>query len=339
MNVLSKVLVGSALVLAAGFSTAGSKTAGDKPDTSKVATDGEGPAVLWREPKDIAARDLYYGPGGKAHEPRGTFTFLKEDSHGSNPKFDVVDQEGVKWRVKLGNEARPEVVASRFVWAVGYFANEDYFVPVLKVQDMQQLNRGSSRISSDGTVRNVRLKRTLEDQKKIGIWAWADNPFKGTRPWYGLQVLMALMNSWDLKDSNNAVYQVTNPLPEQHYMVSDLGSTFGAIRWSWNDKGNIKSYSHSRWISSTSKDKVDFSVPAAPGPPFFLNFVKAPVHFRIMWIGRNVPIADARWMGQLLGQLSPKQIRDAFRAGGFSPDEVERFSVEVEKRIAELKNL
>ena len=35
----------------------------------------------------------------------------------------------MKWRVKLGVEARPETVASRLVWAVGYYANEDYFLP------------------------------------------------------------------------------------------------------------------------------------------------------------------------------------------------------------------
>src|SRR4051812_39955647 len=92
---------------------------------------GKGTPVLWRMPSDIASRDLFYGPGGKAHEPKGPFTFDKEDSDGSNPKFDVIDQDGVHWRVKLGPEVRPETVASRLVWGAGYFANEDYFVPVL----------------------------------------------------------------------------------------------------------------------------------------------------------------------------------------------------------------
>ena len=34
----------------------------------------------------------------------------------------VRDAKGVKWSVKLGIEARPEVAASRLVWAVGYLA-------------------------------------------------------------------------------------------------------------------------------------------------------------------------------------------------------------------------
>ena len=79
--------------------------------------------MLWRDPADIASRNLFYGPGGKAHEPRGAFTFDKEDMSDTNhPKFDVVDEDGVKWRVKLGPEARPETVASRLVWGVWLLA-------------------------------------------------------------------------------------------------------------------------------------------------------------------------------------------------------------------------
>jgi hypothetical protein len=50
------------------------------------------------------------------------FTFKEEDMTGTNPKFDVIDQDGVGWRVKMGLESRPETAASRLVWAVGYFA-------------------------------------------------------------------------------------------------------------------------------------------------------------------------------------------------------------------------
>ena len=92
--------------------------------------------MLWHEPKNIRSLNLYYGPGGPEHVPHGTVTFLKEDRKGSNPKFDVEDDSGVQWKVKLGSEARPETVAARLVWAAGYFANEDYFVPVLQTREM-----------------------------------------------------------------------------------------------------------------------------------------------------------------------------------------------------------
>src|SRR5437899_1475522 len=192
-----------------------------KPNKTVKIDTKMGGAVIWRSPGDIASRNLFYGPGGRAHEPQGTFTFDKEDMSGTNPKFDVVDQDGVKWRVKIGPEAGPETVASRLVWSVGYFANEDYFMPVLHVQNMPRLRRGRDLVSGVGTVHNVRLKRHLKDEKKIGTWSWSNGPFKGTREWYGLRVLMAVMNNWDLKDINNSIYQHDSP-PEERYVVSDL---------------------------------------------------------------------------------------------------------------------
>ena len=46
-----------------------------------------------------------------------------------------------------------------------------------------------------------------------------------------------------------------------------------------------------------------------------------------------------KWMAQELSKLSPEQIRDAFRAAGYSPEEVEGFAGVVEKRIAALREL
>ena len=57
------------------------------------------------------------------------------------------------------------------------------------------------------------------------------------------------------------------------------------------------------------------------------------------WIGRHVPRSDAMWMGQRLARLSPNQIRDAFRAAGYSKTEVEEFARVVENRIALLNDL
>src|SRR4029077_5537106 len=104
--------------------------------TPKAEITATGHPVLWRNPTDITSRNLFYGPGGKDHEPRGTFTFTKEDLDGTSPKFFVRDQDGVKWKVKLGSEARPETVASRLTWGIGYFANEDYFVSNLQVREL-----------------------------------------------------------------------------------------------------------------------------------------------------------------------------------------------------------
>ena len=157
--------------------------------------------------------------------PCGTFTFVKEDLKGTSPKLVVKDQDGVKWKVKLGIEARPETVASRIVWAVGYYATVDYFLEELQVHEMPaRLHRGKNLVTQDGSLLNARLKREPADESKAGIWRWRSDPFTGTRELYGLRTLMAVLNNWDLKDKNNAIYQEGT---ERIYAVSDLGASFG----------------------------------------------------------------------------------------------------------------
>jgi hypothetical protein len=310
-----------------------------KQDTQDKIMPGSHPAVLWREPGDIASRNLFYGPGGQSHVPQGTFTFKEEDTAGTSPKFDVKDQDGVTWRVKMGPEARPETVASRFVWAVGYFANEDYFVPTLHVEAMQHLSRGENLVLANNNVANVRLKRHLKDEKKIGSWAWAKNPFTDTREWYGLRVLMAVLNNWDLKDTNNSVYLTHSEPIEERYLVSDLGDSFGPTGLNLALKGNPKAYYSSKMIGKTSPEFVNFNIPSGPPVFYFLNVPEMALRFSLVWLGKHIPRQDARWMGDLLARLSEKQIQDAFRAGGYTPQEVEALSQTVERRIAELEKL
>jgi hypothetical protein len=54
---------------------------------------------------------------------------------------------------------------------------------------------------------------------------------------------------------------------------------------------------------------------------------------------QGIPVRDAIWIGGLLSRLTPEQIRDAFRAAGYEPAEVEGFAKVVEKRIAALNQL
>ena len=314
---------------------------------SEIEITGQEAPVLWRNPVDIRSRDLFFGPGGKEHAPHTVFTFIKEDLHGTSPKFDVRDENGVKWRVKLGAEARPETVATRLVWAVGYSTNEDYFMPVLRVEGMPlHLHRGQNLVGPEGTLHNVRLKRYLKGEKKVGDWAWRKNPFTGTRELNGLRVMMALINNWDLKDNNNSVYEERSDEGsrgrEQLYMVSDLGASFGTTGRSWTQalsKGNLRSYSHSRFITKVTDHYVDFNVPTRPAMIYVFDPPEFTSRLRLRWIGKHIPRSDARWIGQLLAQLSPDQVRDTFRAAGYTPEEVEGFAKVVEKRIAELNRL
>ena len=80
---------------------------------SDAAKKGDKTIVLWRDPGDITSRNLFYGPGGKQHEPHAPFTFQKEDLDGTNAKFSARDANGIKWKVKMGSEVRPETAATR----------------------------------------------------------------------------------------------------------------------------------------------------------------------------------------------------------------------------------
>jgi hypothetical protein len=301
--------------------------------------------VLWREPKDLDHRDLFYGPGGEGHQPAGVFTFVGEDLDGSNPKFKVRDDTGMKWKIKLGAEARPETVASRLVWAVGYSADEDYFLREVPVRGMPlHVHRGQRLVGANGVMRNVRLKREPDDRKKIGNWRWRENPFTGTRELNGLRVLMAVINNYDLKDVNNAIFEPrhdTAVADELVYEVSDLGSSFGSAGLERTDqsKGNLQTYSRTQFIKKVTPDEVDFTVPRRAD---WIVLANLPEFFRrlgLRWIGHQIPREDAKWMGHLLAQLSSDQIRDAFKAAGYSAQEIDGFTAVLESRIAQLNQL
>ena len=333
----------SATIFALSFTPAADAKKGDKGEAPAAEITAGSHAVLWAAPADIRSRDLFYGPGGKLHQPIGPFTFTKEDLDGTSPKFFVRDQDGVKWKVKLGSEARPETVASRLTWAVGYFANEDYFVANLQVRELPHLHRGQKFVAADGFVPNVRLKRYLKGEEKSGNWQWSQSQFTGTRELNGLRVMMALLNNWDLTDENNAMYEEeSDGAPREVFMVTDLGSTFGPGRLTWplaKSRGNLSAYKHAKFITKTTADYVDFQTPGRASL-FFLFTPREYMHkLQLRWIGRRIPRADAKWVGQLLAQLSPQQIRDAFRAAGYNAPEVEGFAQVVASRISQLEEL
>jgi hypothetical protein len=310
-----------------------------------------GHALLWREPMAICDRDLFYGPGGKEHLPHGPFTFIKEDLDGSKPKFDVRDETGMRWKIKLGAEARPETVASRLVWAMGYFADEDYFVPQVTVRELpDHVHRGQRLIGSDGTMHDVRMKREPDDRRKVGTWQWADNPFNGTRELNGLRVLMAVINNWDLKDENNAIRgprdragpEAAASANEHLYEVSDLGSSFGSSGLERTDEaseGILRAYRASHFIKNLEGDEVNFDVPRRPALIVLANPHQFFSRLGLRAIGRHVPRTDAKWVGHLLAQLSTDQLRSAFRAAGYVDQDIEGFTKALQARIVQLDQL
>jgi hypothetical protein len=327
---------------AAPSGSANAKTAKKDNDKPISQTDIHN-ASLWQDPGSISAKDLFYGEGGKDGQPVAPFKFISEDMNGTNPKFDVKDTNGKKWRVKLAEEARPEVVASRLLWAVGYYVNDDYLLHVATIKGID-MKRGAKLVHNEQVV-DARFERKADNNTKIAIWEWKSNPFLNTREFNGLRVMMAVLNNWDLKDANNAVY-TNKETGRQTFIVSDIGATFATNSLQntrAKDKGNVDSYVGSKFIIGTTPTTVDFGTPSAPTGVLLKSagFLAADYVQRrgYVWIGQDIPREDARWIGSMLGQLSHEQLVDAFRAGNFPPESIDQYVSVLESRIAQLKAL
>lgn len=339
MNRAHKLLNALCIAIAMAFSLP--VRAGEAPQVqafSMAADPRVPPAALWLDRGNIESLDLVYGIGGKKNQPTGKFTFVKADEKGSTPKFQVVDEQGVLWRAKLGEEAKSETAATRLVWAAGYFTDEDYYMPELRVENMPELERGREFVSTDGVVRGVRLERHVKGQERTGTWNWFKNPHVGTKELDGLRIMMALMNNWDLKESNNTIYEDQGEEPR--YMVSDLGASFGRTGNTLvRSKSNLRDYLGTNFIQNVKPEHVDLFMSSRP---LFFKAFAIPYYAKrtgMQRVAKDIPRTHAKWLGQLLGQLSGEQIRDSFRTSGYSPEEVEGFTKVVQGRIAELNQL
>jgi hypothetical protein len=298
-----------------------SSTAQKKDKNKENANPANLPELIWRDPGDVASLNLLYGAGGQEHapNPNGKFTFVKEDLQGTSTKFDIKDEQGVQWKVKLGQEPESETSATRLLWAAGYFVDEDYYLAELKVTGIPKLKRGNNFVTDD-TVHRARLERKLPDVKKLGNWGWFDNPFVNKQELNGLRVMMSFLNNWDLKDLNNTIYEVNG---ERRYVISDAGTAFGNTGGVMSrSKSNPKDYANSKFIEKAEPDFVDFVQ-----------------NGKMKEVTKHIPRADVKWLAQRLSQLSEEQIRDCFRAGGYTPEEVTVYTQAVQKRIAEMSAL
>lgn len=295
-------------------------TAQDK--TKKSEQQPTGTPVLWRDPGDIASRNLLAGPGGEEMKPDlSKITYIRDEQAGYSVKYYVKDGAGKSWVVKVGNEARPETAALRLVYALGYVTEINYLVPCVQIPGAAKPRKGVPRCEGGGFA-DARFEARSDDVKRLDIWSWKDNPFKGTKEFNGLVVLMALLNNWDLKDENNKTLLIkgADGQNELHYIISDLGATFGktggGITHSRNEPEN---YAKSKFINGVEGNHVRF---AYSGKSQFLF--------------NSVTLEDARWIASLLARLTDQQIMDAFRAANFKSEEVQTLAQTVRARINEL---
>jgi hypothetical protein len=306
--------------LAVGLLAALSLGCGVKSEPVVLATPPapEVMAELWVEPEDLASRDLLWGPFGQAMAPdhSATWEFKSRKKQGflllSNfsPGYTVRDARGTEWSVKLGDEAQPEVTASRLVWALGFHQPPVYFLPSWRLS-------GSS---APGVKGAGRFRPDMPGLKNEGNWSWHRNPFAGTPPWRGLIVMMAMLNNSDVAERQNVIYELDAPREgaRRWYVVRDLGHSLGETGKYLADRNDVSEFESEAFITGVEDGRVRFN-----------------------WSGwheellADIRPADVRWTCERLARLSDRQWADAFRAGGYEPQVAERFIKRFKQKIAE----
>ncbi len=300
--------------------------------------------ILWRDPGNIKLRNLRYGPGSARLAPAPPFRFVKEDRGGESPKFEVRDARGVKWVVKLGEEAQAETVATRLVWAPGYFAEEAYYFPRARIRNLPKLSRGQKFVEGNSIVRGARFEPRRSHLKRGEKWDWDKNPFAGTRELDGLKVIMILLNNFDARAENNIVLN-DQRANEIRYVVSDLGATLGRAGGlgGTRTKNNLKDFLSTRFVMGVEENgAVEFDYDTRPTklgmltivyPPYYKGEVKKEKSMR------GIPVEHARWIGSLLSQLTDEQLRDSFRAAHYDRATMEAYVRSFRERINQLTRL
>ena len=302
-----------------------------------VRTPASAGAVLWREPS--AHRPETTTP------PRPPFRFVDEDMAGDSPKLLVADASGTRWQIKLGAEAQTETVAVRIVNAVGFFAEETYFLPATQVDGIEQLRRGREFIGRDGVLRNARFEARRESVRRGERWDWARNPFVGTVELDALRAMMVLFNNYDARTDNNRILTVTDGShAEDQYVVADLGASFGHVggMGGTRTKNDIDGYRGSTFVERVDRDRVEFAYRTTPEGWARALFVVNPWYVAGERKKRHdlqsVPIPAARWLASRLRPLTP-QIRRAFEEAGYPADETAAFLSVLTARIDRLSRL
>ena len=275
----------------------------------------QGKRIMW-EKVDVSQRDTFYGPGGTEMQPDlSKITFIKEETGGHNKKYRIKDGSGRVWVAKLGREAQPETASVRLLWALGYKTEINYLVPTLT-------------IPTKGTFKNVRLEARPENIERLGNWDWRKNPFQNSNELQGLKIMMVLLKNWDIIEINNNILgTIGRNGQELHYIVGDLGRTFGrlgnnnfpVIYRLGRTTGRPKHYAKSILVRDVEDGRIELSYKG-----------------KLRGIFKNVTIPQGRWLADLLIQLDDKQIADSFRAANYSPADVDILTRAVKAKIHEL---
>jgi hypothetical protein len=271
-------------------------------------------AELWHEPQP--GRDLFWGIGGEAlaPDPHAKYTVIEIKKGGFSRGLTVEDTDHRKWSVKFPPEAPTEVVASRLLWAVGYRQPPEYYVGDWNAEGAPDPNP-----QLPGRFRETKPKELYGLEAHVN-WSYVNNPFVGTREMNGLLVLQIMLGNSDLKDEQNFIYTLKQPVEgaKRWYVARDLGQSFGRTGVFEAPRGDVKVFEETPFILAMKGPYVQFE-----------------------WRGRHrgliehITPADVKWICSRLQALTDAQWQDAFRAGGYAPELANRFIHRFQQKIDE----
>ena len=268
---------------------------------------------LWVQPEP--GRDLFWGVGGKriAPDPDARYTVIEIKRSGFSRGYTVKDQADREWSAKFPPEAATEVTASRILWGVGYHQPPIYYVA----------RWNADKATSPNPQLPARFREKKPDLHGLdakGAWSYYRNPFVGTTQHSGLLVLQAMLGNSDLKDEQNAIYELDDTFDgaKKWYVARDLGQTFGRTGVLDAPRGDIQVFEQTPFIKGVVKGHVVFDYRGRHHVLF-----------------ENIRPADVRWICTELDRLTDDQWQDAFRAGGYPQQIADRFIARMKQKIHE----
>jgi hypothetical protein len=305
-------------------------------------------AVLWTDPGRVERRDLRHGPGGPELQPQAPFTFEKEDLSGTSPKVKVRDGNGRQWVIKFGEEARPDTFSSRLAWAVGYYAEPNYYLAGEIIRGAHDLKRARKFIGEDGRAEGGRFQLRAKQPEYMGghSWAWQENPFSGSPQMNGLKVMMMLVSNWDDKDIWDDSERGVSLRYHELVLAMKQGTNNAIVRQGGRYTFFIDDWGASlgRWGKYMHRTKWDCNG--------FLEesrkFVRGARDGNVEWgfealhtanLAEGIRVSDVRWLMQYLGRVTDEQLRAGLAASGATPDEAYCYTKALRMRIGQLEQV
>lgn len=295
------------VTIAFGIAACGGAIAIRPPDHAPSATEIR---QLWIDP-GTEARDLFWGIDGHKYAPNAeaVYRFKEREASSFSTKYTLEDPDGVEWSAKLGPEAQTEVVLSRVLWGLGFHQQPIYYLPSWTLR-----RDGATQAESE-----ARFRPKLKEFDRLDeYWWWQQNPLVGTRELNGLLVVLLMFNSTDLKNDNNSIYKLREPIDgvNRWFVVRDIGAALGETGRMYPERNCLECFERHGFITAIEGESVSFDYQG--------------LHRELISM---IHPADVRWAAERMQRLTDKQWHDAFRAGNYSDSDADRFIRKLKEKI------